>query len=734
MRANKKHPCASFRKATEARGKHAADGSTVEYPDGRSLTEPFETRPDPVARGSLFGSGSPNCTELADLDPHLSNVQAMRLARQALRERFQFSATRPRITVLLPAKNEALNLPWVLQRMPSGLHEVLLVDGDSTDNTVAVAREHYPGIQVVTQRAPGKGAALVTGMLAASGDIIVMIDADGSMDPIEIHGLVGALLSGADVVKGSRYVAGGGSQDLSMVRNLGNKGLNLASQLLFGHHWTELCYGLAAFWADVIPQLGLDQILDQGDPGDSTRYGRGFEIETLLFTRSHKLGLTVAEVPSFEYRRRFGESNLQTFRDGKRVLHSMFHERVTPNTAHLGSASGPVMLVGAGTAFLSGISHYTHHVALALQRERVPVSVLLMRKLVPRVLYPGRDRVGDESLSTIVYPDEVPVFDGIDWDSPESLRHAKAFIRKQRPRVIVFQWWTAAVAAQYLVLAREARKVGARVVIEFHEVQDVGEANIPFASISARALMMGLLSQASAVIVHSSQDAEAIAEHYRIPAAVPIQVIPHGPFDTLVQAPSQAKSRASSEQLKLLFFGVIRPYKGLDDLLAAFQMMLRANEDVSLTVVGESWNPNDPIVEELRTLAEQGKVTIDVRYVPDEDVGGLLAAADVLVLPYRRCSASGPLALAMAAGMPVVTTDLQSLMQVTEGYTGAVHVPPRNPQALVSGIHRAEALVGQLHRNPLSWSGIIALYEALFKRIGALTAPIREPDQGTGVA
>ncbi|MCU1675012.1 MAG: hypothetical protein JWN77_3125 [Frankiales bacterium] len=256
----------------------------------------------------------------------------------------------PRVSVVIPALNEARNLPWVLRRLPVTVHEVVLVDGHSTDDTVAVARSEHADIRVVQQRARGKGAALAAGLLAATGDIVVMIDADGSMDPAEIPGLVGALLAGADVAKGSRYVVGGGSDDLTRLRGVGNRALTWTGRLLYGQRWSELCYGYAAFWADVVPLLGLEDIaggpvqeltleeeLEELVSGPAElapkAYGRGFEIEAILFTRSTRAGLRVTEVASWEYDRQFGNSKLNTFRDGWRVLIALLRERPRQSTA-----------------------------------------------------------------------------------------------------------------------------------------------------------------------------------------------------------------------------------------------------------------------------------------------------------------------------------------------------------------------------------------------------------------
>jgi glycosyltransferase involved in cell wall biosynthesis len=221
----------------------------------------------------------------------------------------------PRVSVVIPAMNEAQNLPHVLPLIPHWVHEVLLVDGHSTDDTVDVARALCPDIRIIPQTGRGKGSALRSGFAAATGDIIVMLDADGSTNPAEIPAFVAALLCGADFVKGSRFLQGGGTSDMSIHRMLGNWGFTIATRVLFGGRFSDICYGYNAFWARVLPQLNLD--------------GDGFEIETMMNVRALKAGFKVAEVASFESDRIYGESNLHALRDGWRVLKTLIKERLT---------------------------------------------------------------------------------------------------------------------------------------------------------------------------------------------------------------------------------------------------------------------------------------------------------------------------------------------------------------------------------------------------------------------
>ncbi|MEV4092254.1 glycosyltransferase family 2 protein [Streptosporangium saharense] len=223
-----------------------------------------------------------------------------------------------RVSVVVPAMNEAANLPHVFATLPGWVNEVILVDGNSTDDTVAVARRLRPELRVVTQTGRGKGNALTEGFAAATGDIIVMIDADGSTDGREIAAFVTALTEGADFAKGSRYIPGGGSDDISRTRSLGNRVLTLITNRLHGTRYTDLCYGYNAFWARHLDVLALDC--------------DGFEIETLMNVRAARAGLVIREVPSHERSRIHGASNLHAVRDGLRVLRTILRERPRRST------------------------------------------------------------------------------------------------------------------------------------------------------------------------------------------------------------------------------------------------------------------------------------------------------------------------------------------------------------------------------------------------------------------
>jgi hypothetical protein len=223
-------------------------------------------------------------------------------------------ASRVRLSAVIPALNEERNIGWVLNRMPADVDEVIVVDGLSTDRTVEVAAAIRSDVKIVHELRPGKGTALRAGFARARGRYVVMLDADGSMDPSEIVRYVAALEEGYDLVKGSRFLADGGTADISWIRALGNFALLGTANLIYRQRFTELCYGYMGLRRSTIPRMRLS--------------ATGFEIETQIVSHALRAGLRVAEVPSFEAERRSGGSNLRTFPDGARVLRELVRSRV----------------------------------------------------------------------------------------------------------------------------------------------------------------------------------------------------------------------------------------------------------------------------------------------------------------------------------------------------------------------------------------------------------------------
>lgn len=234
--------------------------------------------------------------------------------------------SKPRLSIVIPALNEARNLEVILPQLPPA-HQVILVDGGSVDDTVEVARRLMPDIEVYQQTRRGKGNALAVGFNAVSGDIVVMFDADGSADPAEIPRFVEALVNGADFAKGSRFRPGGGSADITRIRGLGNAFLNLCANTAFGTKFSDLCYGYNAFWADQIEVLDLPCPSLPAPKAGGKLWGDGFEIETVINCRFAAAEAVITEVPSYELERIYGASNLNAVSDGIRVLKTVLRER-----------------------------------------------------------------------------------------------------------------------------------------------------------------------------------------------------------------------------------------------------------------------------------------------------------------------------------------------------------------------------------------------------------------------
>ena len=214
-----------------------------------------------------------------------------------------------KVGIAIPAFNEEKNIGEVLWQLSKiGYGNVLVIDGLSKDGTLKVAEEN--GAKIVLQDGRGKGQAIrqVLSNDYLDSDALVLMDADGSMSADEVPRFVDALSKGADVAKGSRFISGGGTYDMTATRHFGNTLMTSAVNFFFRSKYTDLCYGFVALNRKAIRALA--PILESNN----------FEIETELFIKAKKLGLKVVEVPSTEYMRKNGKSNLNTFRDGYKIF------------------------------------------------------------------------------------------------------------------------------------------------------------------------------------------------------------------------------------------------------------------------------------------------------------------------------------------------------------------------------------------------------------------------------
>ena len=379
------------------------------------------------------------------------------------------------------------------------------------------------------------------------------------------------------------------------------------------------------------------------------------------------------------------------------------------------SCSERIVVVGSGWLFASGISHYTYRLSTALA-EDYPVGALLMRRLVPRRFYPGRGHVGSAS-TKVAYPAHIPVYDGVDWNWQQSLTGALEYLDRQRPTVMVLQWWTGAVLHTYLRLARHAVRCGSRVILEWHEGQDVGEARLPGARQYVRTLMPRLLSQVDAHIVHSQFDLKAITSAYSLGDA-PIHVIPHGPYDHLVESVPVSDEHANKSPFQLLYFGVVRPFKGVEDLVAAFSSL--TDDDARkfrLSIVGETWEGWTAPRHAISRSPHADLIERVDRYVTDLELASCFRTADAVILPYHRSSSSGPLQIAMSAGLPVVVTQVGGLVEAVHDYRGAILVPPQDPEALRDALLRLLDMRGERYPDSHSWQETVVGYRRLIEQL-----------------
>lgn len=371
-----------------------------------------------------------------------------------------------------------------------------------------------------------------------------------------------------------------------------------------------------------------------------------------------------------------------------------------------------VCVVGPGTRFLSGITYYTYSLIEALSDAGHQCSAVLIRNLVPERFYPGRARVGGD-LTELRLPPDVRRFDGVDWHWGRSLARAVAFLRKERPQVLVLQWWTGAVLHTYLVLAIVARLHGAKVVVEFHEAQDVGEARLPFVTRYTDLIGRSLLRLSAAQLVHSHFDRDLVNDRYGVNESV--ELVAHAGYDYL---PSRPPLRtAPTDVINLLYFGVIRPFKGVEDLIAAVDLLGSDRSRFWITVVGETWEGWDLPNRLIADSPHRDRITFVNRYVTDAEAAGYFAGADVVVLPYHRSSSSGPLQIAMAAGLPVVATKVGGLVEATARYPGVVLAEPADPASLADGILEAAGLVGRRFQGATTWADTARIYSELFDGI-----------------
>ncbi len=341
-----------------------------------------------------------------------------------------------------------------------------------------------------------------------------------------------------------------------------------------------------------------------------------------------------------------------------------------------------VAIIGPSKRFLSGVSYYTIRLSNALS-DYVYVKTILFRNMLPKRLFPGWKRVG-KGLTNLEFNKVVEAHEILDWNNP--ITWIKAFKIAKDCDVIILQWWTASVAHMYLFIEVLNRITGnVPVVIEFHEVVDPLENSILPINVYSRAMGCLIRKFASHYVVHSEADRKLVSKIYRIPKEN-ITVIPHGIYDHYEKIGNAREKLKINEDFVILFFGLLRPYKGVKYLIKAFEILpeeIRSNS--RLLIVGETWEDKESV-----KLAENSpfkdKITIVNKYVPDTEVSLYFSAADVLVLPYTRASQSGVAHIGMSYGLPVVATKVGGLLESLSKYEGTFFVDSCDVEGLAKAI------------------------------------------------
>ena len=376
-----------------------------------------------------------------------------------------------------------------------------------------------------------------------------------------------------------------------------------------------------------------------------------------------------------------------------------------------------VSIIGPSTRFLSGISYYTTRLSNALA-SKYTIQALLFRHMLPIFLFPGANRVGG-SLSTLTYDEHVTVHEIIDWYNP--LTWYRVYTHAARGDICIFEWWTSSVSHMYLCIALLLRLRKIPIIMEFHEVVDPLEDAILPLRVYSRLMGRMIRGLCMGYVVHSVHDQALIAEKYRIEESK-IQIVPHGLYD---QYPSIDKNTArhkldvpSKYSKIILFFGLIRPYKGVSQLVEAFEALsAEEKEHTLLLIAGEPWEDPDTIAR-IEASKEREKIKFVASYICDEEIPNYFSAADVLVLPYTRASQSGVAHIGMAYGMPIIATKVGGLVESLQKYDGTYFIPPLDRNALTASLSQIiEDIEPKTYEIPLSlrWDGIVPHWNNVIK-------------------
>ena len=376
-----------------------------------------------------------------------------------------------------------------------------------------------------------------------------------------------------------------------------------------------------------------------------------------------------------------------------------------------------IAIFGPSARFLSGISYYTTYLSNALSK-RCRVNAILFRNMLPKFLFPGSDRVGD-SLSTIEFSASVDVSECLDWYNPftwfkavKSIKHSEACI---------FEWWTSSVSHMYLVIGILLKIWKVPIILEFHEVVDTLEESILPIRVYSKVMGKLIRNLASEYVVHSEADRKLVSERYDIQEKR-ISIMVHGLYDqySIIDKETAKKELNIDSEYVILFFGLLRPYKGASYLVRAFESLPETIRSKStLVIAGEPWEDKE-VLSLVKDSPYSNQIRMFSEYISDEQVPYIFSSSDVLVLPYTRASQSGVAHIGISYGMPIIASKVGGLAESLDKYKGTVFVSPQDVQELAVSLE--DVLVkksGMVYPLPdsLQWDNISLEWLGLFQKI-----------------
>jgi glycosyltransferase involved in cell wall biosynthesis len=331
-------------------------------------------------------------------------------------------------------------------------------------------------------------------------------------------------------------------------------------------------------------------------------------------------------------------------------------------------------ILGPAHPLRGGIAQYLA-ILYSLLKQDHEVSFVSFKRQYPSFLFPGKTQLDPGPARIDVRPRAL-----IDSINPVSWFRTFSHVRRFRPHVLVFKWWTPFFGPCYATISFLARRfVGARVLFICDNV-------VPH----ERRMVDNLLTR----IAFSQVDYFVTLSHsvmedlMRIRAAANAVEIAHPSYVYFTFSrvePREAKTRLELDGRTILFFGYVRPYKGVHNLLDAFAKV-SSRLNATLVVVGEFYEPSRPYVEHIERLRLGEKVRLVDRYVSDEEVGLYFSAADVAVLPYSSATQSGVVQVAFAFDTPVISTAVGGIPEVVKDGVNGLLVPPDDPDALAAAM------------------------------------------------